>query len=69
MNTQWMVLEARHFSDTLKNNPEDDKQQDVHRIRQLLDALGYDEAAQYVYGCNYEDWKKRHSQKASEEQM
>ena len=62
-----MVIEARHLSENLKNNPGDE--QDLHHICQLLDALGYDEAAQYVYGCNYEDWKKRHTQKASDGQM
>lgn len=31
--------------------------------------MGYDEAAQYVYGMNYGDWKKRHSKKASDETM
>ena len=34
-----------------------------------LNALGYDEAAQYVYGINYSDWKKKHAKKASDEQM
>ena len=34
---------------------------------QSLDAMGYDEAAQYVYGMKYEEWKDRHSQKASDE--
>jgi molybdenum cofactor synthesis domain-containing protein len=36
-------------------------------ILQSLDATGYDEAAQYVYGMNYGDWKKRHSKKTSDE--
>lgn len=31
--------------------------------------MGYDEAAQYVYGMMYPEWKKRHAQKASDEQM
>lgn len=34
-----------------------------------LDSYGYDEAAQYVYGCTYQEWKKRHQKKATEEQM
>jgi GrpB-like predicted nucleotidyltransferase (UPF0157 family) len=62
-----MVVEARSLSDSLKTSPSD--KQDLDRILQTLDALGYDEAAQYVYGCNYGDWKKRHAQKASDEQM
>jgi len=31
--------------------------------------MGYDEAAQYVYGMTYPEWKKRHAQKASDAQM
>lgn len=31
--------------------------------------MGYDEAAQYVYGMNYDDWKKQHSKKVSDETM
>ena len=34
-----------------------------------LDAFGYDEGAQYVYGCTYPEWKKYHQKKATEEQM
>jgi len=62
-----MVVEARRLSDSLKENPGDE--QNLDDILQALDALGYDEAAQYVYGCNYGDWKKRHAKKATEEQM
>lgn len=62
-----MVVEARRLSDTLKEQEQDE--QELHDILQALDALGYDEAAQYVYGCNYGDWKKRHAKKATDEQM
>eukprot|EP00545_Synedropsis_sp_CCMP1620_P009574 CAMPEP_0119010758 /NCGR_PEP_ID=MMETSP1176-20130426/5229_1 /TAXON_ID=265551 /ORGANISM="Synedropsis recta cf, Strain CCMP1620" /LENGTH=383 /DNA_ID=CAMNT_0006963483 /DNA_START=10 /DNA_END=1161 /DNA_ORIENTATION=- len=54
---KWMVMEARKLSG------DDEKQQ------QALDALGYDEAAQYVYGCDYGDWKHKHAKKASDEQL
>ena len=27
---------------------------------QSLDLFGYDEAARYVYGCTYPEWKERH---------
>lgn len=40
---------------------------ELHAIMQSLDAMGYDEAAQYVYGMKYDEWKDRHSQKASDE--
>ena len=42
---------------------------ELDSIQQALDAMGYDEAAQYVYGMHYGDWKKRHAKKASEETM
>ena len=58
-------MEARLLSDKLKEGD----QQDLNDILQALDALGYDEAAQYVYGCTYTDWKKRHAKKATDEQM
>ena len=55
---KWMVVEARKLS-------KDESDENL----QALDALGYDEAAQYVYGCDYGDWKKKHAKKASDEQM
>lgn len=39
------------------------------RIIDALDSFGYDEAAQYVYGCTYPEWKKHHQKKATDEQM
>lgn len=61
-----MVLEARRLSAKMKEDQND--QADLSHI-QALDAMGYDEAAQYVYGCNHIDWKKSHAKKASEKQM
>jgi molybdopterin adenylyltransferase len=61
------VAEARLLSDNLKH--ENSSVEDLDKILQSLDAMGYDEAAQYVYGMNYGDWKKRHAQKASDETM
>lgn len=34
-----------------------------------LNAFGYEEAAQHVYGMTYGDWKKRHQKKATDEDM
>jgi len=69
---KWMVLEARRLSVQLQTNSTalDVVDRNNHNnILQSLDAMGYDEAAQYVYGCNYADWKIAHSSKASKEQM
>ena len=55
---KWMVIEARKLS----------KDQTGQNL-EALDALGYDEAAQYVYGCDYGAWKQRHAKKATDEQM
>lgn len=63
-----MVLEARKLSDKIKNG-EETKIEDMDAVLQSLDAMGYDEAAQYVYGMAYGDWKKRHAKKASDEAM
>jgi molybdopterin adenylyltransferase len=55
---KWMVVEARKIS-----------KDELDHTQQALNALGYEEAAQYVYGCNYGEWKKRHAKKATDEQM
>lgn len=57
-----MVLEARKLVDESTTlSPE---------IVQALNALGYDEAAQHVYGgMTYGEWKKRHQAKASDDQV
>lgn len=65
-------MEARKLSDKIKaeNGDGNAKKVDNHEnILQALDAMGYDEAAQYVYGMNYGEWKKRHAKKASDVQM
>lgn len=64
-----MVVEARKLSDELKTTTNDNDTQEIQQVCQALDALGYEEAAQYVYGCDYQDWKKAHAKKATEEQM
>jgi len=67
---KWLVVEARKLSDDLKvkgatnNLTPDDK-----KTIQALDALGYDEAAEYVYGMAYTDWKNRYSKKATDAVM
>eukprot|EP00934_Nitzschia_sp_Nitz4_P006122 Nitzschia sp. Nitz4//scaffold176_size46146//1688//2859//NITZ4_007186-RA/size46146-snap-gene-0.2-mRNA-1//-1//CDS//3329538997//6112//frame0 len=64
---KWLVVEARKLSDAVKAGTK--TLDDADQVVQSLDALGYDEAAQYVYGMAYGDWKKIHSRKASDETM
>jgi molybdopterin adenylyltransferase len=63
---KWMVVEARRISQDLKTTSLSEQDQNVI---QALDALGYDEAAEHVYGMGYNDWKKRYNKKATEEVM
>lgn len=64
-------MEARTLSDAIKRDGQVDgvTVKDLGNVLQSLDALGYDEAAQHVYGMHYDDWKKRHARKASDETM
>jgi molybdenum cofactor synthesis domain-containing protein len=63
-----MVIEARKLADSLEEKG-DSTMEDRDKILQSLNALGYDEAAQYMYGMNYGDWKKAHAKKATNDQM
>ena len=58
---KWLVVEARKMAYNLQD------QDPV--IVNALNGLGYDEAAEEVYGCGYKEWKKRYAKKASDEQM
>lgn len=64
---KWLVVEARRLSDGLKSQNSDDEQ--VKKTIQALNALGYEEAAEYVYGMTYGDWKKRYAKKATDAVM
>ena len=65
-----MVIEARKLAEEIQSqNATSQQYGDVDQILQSLDALGYDEAAQHVYGMNYGDWKKRHMKRATDDQM
>jgi gephyrin len=59
-----MVLEARRLVDQW-NPTEEGEDLPV----QALNALGYEEAAQHVYGMHYEEWKQRHQKKATNEEL
>ena len=39
------------------------------KVVEALNAMGYDEAAQHVYGMHYNEWKEQHQQKATDEQL
>jgi molybdopterin adenylyltransferase len=72
LDKKWLVVEARKLSDSIQEKSAGNKNEDNTEhieIVQSLDAMGYDEAAQYVYGMMYPEWKKRHAQKASDEKM
>lgn len=68
---KWLTVEARRLSDEMKKdsatNSSDDKA--VKTTIKALDAMGYDEAAEYVYGMGYGEWKKRYMKKATDEKM
>jgi molybdopterin adenylyltransferase len=61
-----MVVEARKLADTISK---EDYNSSNEPMLQALNSLGYDEAAQYVYGMHYADWKTAHSKKATDDQM
>ena len=59
---KWMVLGARQLVDDSQSSLS------LPQIN-ALNQLGYDEAAQHVYGMHYKDWKQRHQHKATPEQL
>lgn len=70
---QWMVLEARKLSETIRTGSSPRRyfasEEETTEVIKALDIFGYDEAAQEVYGCTYPEWKKRHQTKATDEQL
>jgi molybdopterin adenylyltransferase len=64
-----MVLEARRMVDTAGDDESTDSVSDLPDVVQALNAMGYEEAAQHVYGTTVGEWKKRHQKKATSEQM
>lgn len=59
-----MVVEARRLVDSGEINAEDEAD-----VVEALNAMGYEEAAQHVYGMHYQAWKERHHSKATDAQM
>jgi len=71
---KWLVREARTLAAELRAEARTETKGEAEPTTaastiQALDALGYDEAAEHVYGCAYPEWKERHAAKASDEQM
>ena len=73
--TQWMVVEARRMVDdgtvtAAAAAAAEDDEDAVLEVQKALNGLGYEEAAQHVYGgMTYAKWKERHQKKATEAQM
>ena len=65
---KWLVIEARKLASTVRNVCGELSEEEEKLVKDL-DAFGYDEAAEYVYGRTYPEWKKAHQKKATEEQM
>jgi molybdopterin adenylyltransferase len=70
---QWMVLAARDLADELDRQNSACTSDDAGKSRSsdvaALDAFGYDEAAEHVYGMRYDQWKKRFQREATAEEM
>jgi hypothetical protein len=71
---KWLVIEARLLSRQLAAFPSSTRMEyaDANATATLqatLDAFGYDEAAEYVYGVTYPEWKKRHHKSPTEDQL
>jgi molybdopterin adenylyltransferase len=69
--TQWLVIEARKISnqisaDNVVSSYFPDQQK---KIIDSLDSFGYDQAAEYVYGCTYPEWKRLHQKETTVEQV
>jgi molybdopterin adenylyltransferase len=64
-----LVLEARKLSSTIKGVCQGTFTGEEKQLVIDVDAFGYDEAAKYVYGCEYDEWKRAHQKKATNEQM
>ena len=66
---KWLVLEARKISDSIDGLLAHESDEYRTQVKLVLDAFGYDDAAEVVYGCTYGEWKARCQVKVSDEQM
>jgi hypothetical protein len=69
---KWLVMTARKLSVQFKGasaSSNTNMSMPYTRLVELLDAFGYDEAAQSIYGCSYTEWKTTYQKKATEAQL
>mmetsp|Transcript_9898 Transcript_9898/g.14770 ORF Transcript_9898/g.14770 Transcript_9898/m.14770 type:complete len:540 (-) Transcript_9898:123-1742(-) len=66
---KWLVLEARKLATTIRGVCQNNFTEEEEELLLALDDFGYEEAAEIVYGCRYEDWKEAHQRKATDEQI
>jgi len=64
-----MVVEARRLVDSGELSASSEAEAGADVVEQSLNAMGYEEAAQHVYGMHYQEWKERHQTKATDAQM
>ena len=69
MIKKWLVIEARKLAITIRGVCQNNFTEEEEELLISLDAFGYAEAAETVYGCGYEEWKEAHQRKASDEQL
>jgi hypothetical protein len=63
------VLEARKLATTIRGVCQNNFTEEEEELLISLDVFGYEQAAETVYGCGYQEWKEAHQRKASEEQV
>ena len=66
---KWLVLEARKLSRTIRGVCQNNFTEEEEQLLISLDAFGYEQAAETVYGCQYKEWKEAHMRKATDEQI
>lgn len=63
------MLEARKLATTIRGVCQNNFTEEEEELLISLDVFGYEQAAETVYGCGYQEWKEAHQRKASEEQV
>lgn len=66
---KWLVLEARNLANTIRSVCQDNFTEEEELLLISLDAFGYEQAAETVYGCQYKEWKDAHQKESTDEQV